>query len=1416
MARNNSEIEVTFRAQNKEFNDAIRGMNQESKKLRQEMKLQQEQMKLTATDSEKLQAKLQNLSQQYAVAQKATQATAEHLQRAKQLYGENSTVVAKLEAKLRSQQIAEQQLANSIRQTADSLKRAREAENERNSESAKSIQKLKELKKAEEELKASSAKLAAQHELRIAQLGENASETDKLRLKISNLSEQHALAASKIQNYQKQLDSAKLAYGENSAEVQKYEAKLLQAMTAQQRMSNQIDATNRSLQEQENESRRIASSIQQLETLFRATETSVEQFANALGSDLTNAIRQGTANSRQLEQAIELIGREALGTETDIERLQRSLRSIDDGNSIENVRNELRQLSREAERASQSFQELDIGLENMLGGMVAGGGISGAIEQALDTSKLKTKIDITFEVPESSKKSVEEAVRGVTAYGVDAEASLEGVRRQWALNKNASDESNAAVVKGAVAIAQSYEGIDFTELIQETNEISNELGMTNEEALGLTNSLLKIGFPSEQLDVIAEYGGQLTRAGYSAEEIQAIMEAGIETGTWNIDNLLDGLKEGRIKAAEFGQGVDKAMQEAIQGTNISAEQLQKWGQSVAKGGKEGSAAMTDIARALANIEDETKRNEIGVKLFGTMWEDQGDNITYALLGAQSKVVDFKKNQDQLNESVKKLDASPAIQLQKAMQDLKMALEPVLAVIAKAVAAFATWVSAHPALAAAITTIVVALGILVGACMALAPVFITLSSVAGMAGLSIGAVAGPVGIVVGIVIAATAAIAGLVVGIKHLWQNNEGFRNSITGVISSIQSFSSTLAAFGKYLVAVVEDGDTLNDWITHLPKGFQGAAQLIGEAVVKIKEGVTSLFNAIKLAFQGDFSQIGEIFKMIGPTIAGAIVGGIPGVLISVSRFLPAISEYLTANSSVILEAITNIFTNIATFVSTALPQFLQTGSQIISNIVSGFVTAFPLILTAMTNVINTITQSIVMYLPMLVQSGMQIIQTLISGIVLVLPTIIQTGLQLIMTLINGIMQMMPQLIQIAVTIIQTIINGIMSVLPQLIQMGINLLISLITGITQALPMIALAIITVITTLINALTANLPKIVEAGVKVLTSLIDGIIKILPQLIDLAVNLITKIADTILRNLPKIIDSGVKILMALIDGIIKILPQLINAALTLIAKIAETLIANLPRIIEAGIRILMALIAGMVQIIPQLIAAGLNLIVTLVGALIRNLPQILSAGVQIIWSLIKGIVSVAYQLGSTIVTDIIPQILDTLRDIDLWQIGKNIITGLINGIGSMASAVWDKVQDIAGGIKDTIMGALDIHSPSRWMRDMIGKNLGKGLIIGMESTKSSVLDAADDMANWAKPDIDYIDAYGKNQQATMSSNLSSEASRMAQSTQNVDSSQNIININNPVVRNDRDVDNMFEKADNWLAQRGRNLNLGIGRG
>ncbi|WJE51110.1 DUF2207 domain-containing protein [Bacillus cereus] len=667
------------------------------------------------------------------------------------------------------------------------------------------------------------------------------------------------------------------------------------------------------LRNMRDEQERASRSTRELNAFFDATGTSVEHFASILGGRLTTAIRQGTATSAQLDDAIERIGR--------------ALSSIDDGNSIQNIRNELRELSREAERTEQNFKELDIGLENLLGGMVAGGGIAGTIEQALDMSKLKTKIDITFEVPESSKKSVEEAVRGVTAYGVDAESALEGVRRQWALNKNVSDEANASIVKGAAAIATAYAGIDFNELIQESNEMASELGITSDTALGLTNALLKIGFPPEQLDIIAEYGGQLTRAGYNAEEVQAIMEAGVETGTWNIDNLLDGLKEGRIKAAEFGQGVDKAMQEAIKGTNISAEQLQKWGQSVAKGGKEGSAAMTEIAKALVSIEDETKRNEIGVKLFGTMYEDQGQNITNTLIDAQEKVVDFGKNQDQLNESIKKMDANPAVKFQKAMEDLKIALEPVLSVVADLVAKFAEWVTNNPTLAATLAVVATAIGIIAGAAMALAPIVITITSIsAAMLGWIV---------IIPIIIA---AVVGLVIAIVKNWNDFKqwtidawnAIKEFLIGIWNGIvQTLSETWNSISE---------TTMNVW-TAISEFFIGIWNGIVAFIMPILQSISDFFVMIWTSISEFFmSTWNGIVAFLTPILQGIadffsmIWNGISTVIQSVWNF---ISQYLQAIWTAILYFATPIFEGIKNFISSCWKAISSTTSAVWNGIKS-------------------------------------------------------------------------------------------------------------------------------------------------------------------------------------------------------------------------------------------------------------------------------------------------------------------------------------------------------------------------------------------------------------------------------------------------------------------------------------------------
>ncbi|MFJ8118856.1 phage tail tape measure protein [Bacillus mycoides] len=760
---------------------------------------------------------------------------------------------------------------------------------------------------------------------------------------VEALAQKQQLLTQQIENTTQKLDKLKAAEQQVQQQFQNGKISEEQYRSFRREIEftqGSLDGLKNKLGNMKAEQENVASSTRQLETLFSATGKSVDDFAGALGNRLVNAIKSGSATSRQLEQAIGLIGREALGTEADIEKLQRALRSVDAGNSIQQVRNELRDLQQEAGRTEKKFEGLKVGLENVIGGMAAGGGIATAIEKAMDMSKLKTKIDITFDVPESSKKSVEEAIRGVTAYGVDAEESLAGVRRQWALNKNISDEANAAIAKGAAVISQAYEGIDYTELIQETYEIGNELGITQESALGMVDALLKMGFPPEQLDIIAEYGSQLTRAGFKAEEVQAIMEAGVETGSWNIDNLLDGLKEGRVKLTEFAQGADKALKESLSGSGIATEQIEKWGAAVAKGGSDGSKAMVEVAKAIEGIEDPVKRNQVGVKVLATMFEDQGQNLTNTLISASEKTVDFQKNQDNLNESIKKMDANPAIKFQKAMQDLQVALKPVLSVIADVISKVAEWISNNPKLTATLVAIATAIGIISGAILALAPTVSVIMSIVGAVETALGVgtlVAAGIVAIVPIIIAAVIAL-GVVI-----YKNWDDIKKWTIETWNSIKEYlielwdgitQSCSEAWSSFLETMHSFFDPIGQFFSDLWTGIGEICSSTWNSIVEFFSGAWASFNEMMHSF---FDPIGEFFSSLWSGIVETAFSWWSSLVTTASELWGTLVQAWQETWNTILTVLDPIISAVSTVLEAGW-LLIQAGAQIAWAAISQFI----------------------------------------------------------------------------------------------------------------------------------------------------------------------------------------------------------------------------------------------------------------------------------------------------------------------------------------------------------------------------------------------------------------------------------------------------------------------------------------------
>lgn len=240
--------------------------------------------------------------------------------------------------------------------------------------------------------------------------------------------------------------------------------------------------------------------------------------------------------------------------------------------------------------------------------------------------------------------------------------------------------------------------------------------------------------------------------------------------------------------------------------------------------------------------------------------------------------------------------------------------------------------------------------------------------------------------------------------------------------------------------------------------------------------------------------------------------------------------------------------------------------------------------------------------------------------------------------------------------------------------------------------------------IIETISEKIPEYVNIGLQILQNIIKGITDNLPNLIDSAISILTNLANFLIQNIPIIINAGLNLLLGLIKG----------------------LIDNLPQLIKAGLELVVALVTGILQNLPELLETALTLVVEIGKTIISSLPQIISAGGKIIEALWDGIWQlVSWFLGKIVdfAKKIPEKIVEGIGNIA--EIGKDIVKGLWEGIKGAAGWFGDKLGGFASGVKDKFKDMFGIASPSKWMRDMIGKNLVLGMAVGIDKSSKKAI-------------------------------------------------------------------------------------------
>lgn len=305
---------------------------------------------------------------------------------------------------------------------------------------------------------------------------------------------------------------------------------------------------------------------------------------------------------------------------------------------------------------------------------------------------------------------------------------------------------------------------------------------------------------------------------------------------------------------------------------------------------------------------------------------------------------------------------------------------------------------------------------------------------------------------------------------------------------------------------------------------------------------------------------------------------------------------------------------------------------------------------------------------------------------------VVETGITSIQNIINAVGQLLPQLIQSIANATPQIIEAINQIFPQILNLLITnaptilssigqILISLSTTLLSYMPQILQLAMQLIQNFINGIVSMLPQIIQMGITLITQLITGIAQMLPELIPQAVNAVITLVQGLLDNIDQIIDAGIQLILGLAEGLINAIPQLIDKIPTIIDKLLNAIIENLPKLVEMGIELVVKIGIGLVQAIPQLVG---------------KVPQLISSVVEALWKL-PGMVI---------------------------DIGKNLVSGIWDGISNMASWLWDKITGWCSSIFDGIKSFFGIHSPSKLFADDVGKMLGLGIGEGFDDSLSSV--------------------------------------------------------------------------------------------
>lgn len=668
---------------------------------------------------------------------------------------------------------------------------------------------------------------------------------------------------------------------------------------------------------------RLSSNTARLEKLFSSTGTQVDDYADVLGSKLVSAIKNGTANSDQMKTAIEKIGKSATGGKADIRQLTDALDTVDDGEAIRNLIEELKQAGDAAQDTAEDVGQI---AENTKGAALmqtadqlsaVGDKIQDigtkAMEAYAETENAVTKVNAYFGETGQAAEESANVIKSVYSDGVGE--SMDSVADAVLMvKKNLGDLSETDLTnltQQAITLDELY-GIDMNETLRGVNSLMQQYGLTAQEAMdyivvGTQNGLDKT---NELGDNLSEYAGKFSQAGYSASEYFQLLDNGLKNGAYNLDKVNDAINEVTTRL------VDGTIGESIGSFSTKTQELFTSWQN---GGATQKQVIDSIVADIGNCTNQQEALNLAALAFGTMAEDGNLKFITSLTSVGSTYDSVKGSAQGMFDAT----TTPMQQMESNTRKLQQALVPLgekLAELANAIL---------PPLVSVITTVggwfeklpgpvqnfVIILGALLAAFTALTPVIAAISVAMGALNVSMLPI-------IAVIAAVAAAIAGIIAIIQNWGAITQWFGELWNTICTGIGAMVDSLKAWFSNL------------W-THLQSVWEGICNVVQTAVMLLGSIIQGAVDIITLPFQMIWENCKGIVSSVWEGVKSVVSSAIHAVSSTISSVMGAIKNVISTVWNAISSKVSSVLNTIKTTVSTVFNAVKSVASSIWNGIKS-------------------------------------------------------------------------------------------------------------------------------------------------------------------------------------------------------------------------------------------------------------------------------------------------------------------------------------------------------------------------------------------------------------------------------------------------------------------------------------------------